>query len=74
MLLLPVCDSDNCFTLFDFGSYGSNNDCAVLSNSVMGEGLETNTFNIPEDKLLDRCKFTPVHYFLLRDSIFLLKR
>ena len=59
-----------CFTLFDFGSYGSNNDCGGLSNSLMDEKLETNTFNIPEDEPLDGCKFTPLPYFLLRGNIF----
>ena len=37
MVFLAVCDADYCFTVFNFGSYGSNNDC---------EELETNTFNI----------------------------
>ena len=34
MVLLAVCDADCCFTLFGFGSYGSGNDCGVLSNSL----------------------------------------
>ena len=46
----------------------------MLSNSLMGEGLETNTFNIPEGEPLDGCKFTPLPYFLLRDNIFSLKK
>ena len=74
MVLLAVCDADYIFTLFDFGSYGSNDDCGALSNSLMGEGLETNTFNIPEDEPLDRCEFTPRPYFLLGDDIFPLKK
>ena len=74
MVLLAVCDADYCFTLFDFGSYGSNNDCGVLSNSLMGEGLETNTFNIPENDQVDECKFTPLPYVLLGDNIFPLKK
>ena len=74
MVLLAVCDADYCFTLFDFGSYGSNNDGGVLSNSLMGEGLETNTCNIPEDESLDGCKFTPLPDFLLGDDIFPLKK
>ena len=40
----------------------------------MGEGLETNTFNTPEDEPLDGCKFTPLPYFLLGDDIFPLKK
>ena len=59
---------------FDFGSYESNNHCGVPSNSLMGEGLETNTFNTPEDESLDGCKFTPLPYFLLGDDIFPLKK
>ena len=59
---------------FDFASHGSNNHCGVPSNSLMGEGLETNTFNTPEDEPLDGCKFTPLPYFLLGDDIFPLKK
>ena len=66
--------TDYCFTLLDFGSYGSNNGCGVLSNLLMGEGIETNTFNIPEDEPLDGCKFTSLPYFLLGDDIFPLKK
>ena len=62
MVLLAVCDADYYFTLFDFDSYGSN-DWGMLSNSLMGEGLQTDTFNIPEDEPLDGCKFTPLPYF-----------
>ena len=50
-------------TLFDFGSYGSNKDCGLLLNSLMGEGLEKNVLNIPEDEPLHGCKFTPFPYF-----------
>ena len=72
--MLAVWDAHYCFTLFDLGGYGSNNDCAVLSNSLMGEGFETNTFNIPEGQTLDGYKFTPVPYFLLGDNTFPLKK
>ena len=74
MVLLAACKADYCLTVFDFSSYGSNNDCGVLSNSLMGEGLEPNTFNIPEEEPLDGCKSTPLFYFLLGDDIFLLKK
>ena len=43
MVFLAVCDIDNCFTLFGFGSNGSNNDCGMLLNSLMGEKLERQT-------------------------------
>ena len=63
MVLLAVCDADYCFTIFNFDSYVSNNDFGVLLNPLMSEGLETNTFNILEDKPLDGCKFSSI--FLL---------
>ena len=44
MVLLAVCDTDYCFTLFDFGSYRSKNDCGVLANSLLEKGLE-----LPQD-------------------------
>ena len=61
MVFLVVCDADYCLTVFNFGSYGSNNDC---------EGLETNAFNILENEPLGGCNFTPLPYFLLGDDIF----
>ena len=30
IVLLAICDSKHCFTLFDLGQYGSNNDSGVL--------------------------------------------
>ena len=63
VVLFAACDADYCFTLFDFGSYGRNNNCGMFSNSLMGEGHETNTLKIPEDEPLDGCKFTPLPYF-----------
>ena len=36
-VLLTTCDSHYCFTLFDVGQYGSNNDAGVLANSSIGK-------------------------------------
>ena len=66
MVLLAVCHADYCFTLFDFGSYGSNNDCIVLSNSLMGQELEASTFNIPEDKSLLGDDVFPLKKWLIK--------
>ena len=49
MVLFVVCDVDYRFTLFDFGNYGSNNDCGVLANFLLGKGLESNEFQLPPD-------------------------
>ena len=35
--LLAICDANYCFTLFDLGQFGSNNDSGVLASSQIGE-------------------------------------
>ena len=40
IVLLAICDSNYCFTLFDLGHYGSNNDSVVLVKSKIGEMIE----------------------------------
>ena len=35
LVLLAICDANYCFTLFDVGQYGSNNDSGVLIHSNM---------------------------------------
>lgn len=42
MVLLAVCDVDYCFTMYDFGNYGSNNDSGVLANSTFRTRLKSN--------------------------------
>ena len=42
MVLLAVCNVDYCFTMYDFRSYESKNDSAVLANSTFGKRLESN--------------------------------
>ena len=71
--LLAVCNADYCFTLYDIGSYGSNNDSGVLANSMMGKMLEDNRLKVPTPEKLDGCKFEPLPYFLVGDEIFPLK-
>ena len=34
--LLAICDANYCFTLFDLGQFGSNNDGGVLASSQVG--------------------------------------
>ena len=40
IVLLAVCDSNYCFTLFDLRHYGSNSDSGVLAKSKIGETIE----------------------------------
>ena len=37
IVLLAICDANYCFTLFDLGQFGSNNDSVVLASSQIGE-------------------------------------
>ena len=73
IVLLAVCDADCCFTLFDLGSYGRNNDSSVLSNSSLGELFEDGIMKLPNPENLDGCSFEPLPYLMLGDEIFPLK-
>ena len=73
MVLLAMCDANYCFTLFNFGNYGSNNDSGVLANSTMGEGFEYGTIKLPNPSQVVGCDYDPLPYFILGDEIFPLK-
>ena len=73
IVLLAVCDANYCFTLFDVGAYGSNNDSGVLANSDIGTKFSDESFNLPNDKELHDCTYKPLPYFLVGDEIFPLK-
>ena len=73
MVLLAVCDAKYCFTMFDVGQYGSNNDSGVLLNSKMGKKLAQGSHNILSGTILNGCALNPLPYFLIGDEIFPLK-
>ena len=73
IVLLGVCDANYCFTMFDMGQYGSNNDSGVLIGSEMGKKLEQGALNIPCATTLNGCLYDPLSYYLVGDEIFLLK-
>lgn len=73
LVLLAVCDANYCFTMFDLGQYGSNNESGVLLNSNIGKSIEENYLNISEPESLEGCSCNPLLYFLVGDEIFLLK-
>ena len=72
IVLLAICDTDYCFTLFDLGQFGSNNDSGVLANSELGQLLEQNRLNLPVETNLIKNDFT-TSYFLLAGEIVPLK-
>ena len=73
IILLAICDSNYCFTLFDLGQYGSNNDSGVLANSKMKEMIEENRFDILPPSTYKSCDFEPLPYFFVGDEIFPIK-
>ena len=73
IVLMAICDANYCFTLFDLGQYGSNNDSGILANSKTGDLIETNSLNVPGDSNLDDSSIK-LPYFLLSDEIFPLKK
>ena len=42
LVLLGACDVKYTFTLIDIGSYGGNNDCGILAQSLIGKRLDEN--------------------------------
>ena len=73
IVLMAICDENYCFTLFDLGQYGSNNDSGILANSEMGDLFETNSLNVLGDSNLDDSSIN-LPYFLLGDEMIPLKK
>ena len=74
MVLLAICDANYCFTLFELGQYGSNNESGVLANSQMGQMFEDDLLNVPPDTKLQKDDQHDCPYFLLGNEIFPLKK
>ena len=74
IVLLAICDANYCFTLFDLGQSGSNNDSGVLASSQMGKMYEDELLHVPEDRKLNDSDNESLPYFLLGDEIFPLKK
>ena len=72
VVLMAVCDANYCFTMFDIGQFGSNNDSGVLANSTMGILLESNSLHIPKSRVIN-ANTGAVPYYLVGDEIFPLK-
>ena len=70
---MAICDARYCFTLFDVGQYGSNNDARLQANSSTGQKVEAGEMNIPPPRHLESCSFDPLPYYLVGDEIFPLK-
>ena len=65
IILLAICDSNYCFTLFDLGHYGSNNDSEILAKFKMGEIIAARKLGIPDPSQYSTSDPNPLPYFLL---------
>lgn len=72
LVLMAICDANYCFTMFDVGQFGSNNDSGVLANSDMGAGFEYDQFKVPKKSFVNE-ETGSLPYFLVGDEIFPLK-
>lgn len=73
MNLMAICDAELCFTMFDIGQYGSNNDSGVLLHSETGQQFANGLMNLPEPETVEGCLYDPLPYYLVGDEIFPLK-
>lgn len=68
-VLLAICDSNYCFTLFGLGQYGPSDDSGILKNSQMDQMFEDELLQVPTDRKLQKDDFNSYLYFLLGDEI-----
>ena len=73
LVFLAICDAKYTFTLIDIGSYGSNNDCGILTKSLIGKKFDDIKMNLPSAEDLAGFSRNPLNYFLVGDEIFPLK-
>ena len=68
IVLLAICNTNNCFTLFDLGQFGSIMvSGGVLASSQMGEMFEDELLQVLEDRKLNDSDNESLPYFLLGD-------
>ena len=73
IVLLAICNSNYCFTLFNLGHYGSNNDSEVLAKSKIIKTIGARELEISAPFTYMTCDFDPLPYFLVGDGIFPMK-
>lgn len=72
IILLAVVDARKCFTIIDVGGFGKNSDGGILSASLLGKSLDSDSLNLPPAKPLPGC-FEPMPYVLVGDEAFPLR-
>lgn len=62
--MLAIVDAKYRFVVVDVGSYGRNSDGGILSNSKLGEKLQSNQLEIPPNKCLPGTTCNAPHVFV----------
>ena len=69
IVLLAICDANDCFTLVDIGQIGRKNDSGALTNSSIGKQFEENRLKLPAGRHVPSCPYSPLPYYLVGDEI-----
>jgi len=70
---MDVCDSNYCFRIIDFGSYGKESDCNVFKTSTFGKKVYSDSVNFPPDQCLTGDdNGVPQPFILVADEAFAL--
>lgn len=72
IVLLAVVDARKCFTIIDVGGFGKNSDGGILSASLFGQALDSDSLNLPPAKPLPGCT-DPVPHVFIGDEAFPLR-
>ncbi|KAK5647943.1 hypothetical protein RI129_002835 [Pyrocoelia pectoralis] len=73
VVLLALVDAHYRFIAVDIGSYGKNSDGGIFANSNLGQSLDSEKLNIPEDRALPGTNIL-APYVILGDEAFPLKK
>lgn len=73
IVLLALVGADYKFIAVDIGSYGKNSDGGIFSRSALGKGLQNNTLDIPDAKILPGMQ-EPLPHVIVGDEAFPLKQ
>ena len=71
--MVAICDANYCFTMFDVGQFGSNNDSGILLNSEMGMAFEFDKLKVLRKSVIN-IEIGALPYFQVSDEIFRFKR
>ena len=72
IVLMAVCDAHYCFTLIDVGDAGRHSDGGVLSNSALGQAMDSGDLSLPDVSNVSGIT-SPIPHFFVGDSAYPLK-